>query len=197
MKKIKQEKTTTKKIKEKKENKKNEKIKEKIREEKTEKSKVSTKRTNKKIKKEKAEKTTKTKQIEEEKTVSFAKLLLILLIDYTIISLLSLKIMMYVDNLIITQKSYTQIFFYINILGIIAYFYALFFLKTYNSTIGMMLLKTKINNNNIKNIAKYSLLYYSIYLSSIIVIIELISKIILKNTTMFEIISNTKLVEKQ
>ncbi len=180
MKKIKQEKTTTKKIEEKK-------------------SKTTnriTKRTNKKIKKEKEEKTT-TKKIEEEKTISFTKLLLILLIDYTIISLLSLKIIMYVDNLIITQKSYTQIFFYINILGIIAYFYALFFLKTYNSTIGMMILKTKINNNNIKNIAKYSLLYYSIYVSSLIVIVELISKIILKNTTMFEIISNTKLVEKK
>ncbi len=153
--------------------------------------------TNKTQKNEKKQKNTK------EKNIIFTKRILILLTDYIIISTLSIKLLFYINNLIKTQKSYIEIFFYINIVGLIAFIYAIYFLNSYNSTPGMMLFKTKIKiseknykKNKYINILKYSLLYYSLFLSSIIIILEIISYIILKNTTMFEIISNTKLEEK-
>ncbi len=152
-----------------------------------------------------SEKTKKTK----ENNISILKRTTILFIDYIILSIISMKLLFYTENLYKTQSSFIEIFLYLNLLGIIAFFYSLYFLKVYNATPGMMLMNVKfniINKNNIKenknkeknlSIIKYSLLYYSIFLSSLIVIIELLSQLFLKNTTMFEIISKTKLSENK
>ncbi len=142
----------------------------------------------------------------KENNISILKRTTILFIDYMILSIISMKLLFYTQNLYKTQSSFTEIFLYLNLLGLIAFFYSMYFLKVYNATPGMMLMNVKLNvlnkNNINKNnkeenlsIIKYSLLYYSIFLSSLIVIIELLSQLFLKNTTMFEIISKTKLSE--